>query len=377
MSNLSKENLRQCEAILLEMGLRDRVHCDWLEDLNDGVWHAIIALVLSFLPNLEELRLMTHGMDVEELDYGSPMNYYLADFIKNARILQGNGKRSRFSLAKLATVSTIRGTRRGVNGLRTTHDADDYLKLPSLQTIHVENMLCRPGRLTTNVKTLCLRGGVVYQRLLEEFLYGFKNLRKLHIVICELPDIRPHSADGGSVLPHCLQLENPQRLEELTLIEDLREGGADSPRLGPRLGPGRLHLRPEWQSLHNLIYARIACAYLRPNAREEKICPNILPTSLRFLELTGCDKFALESVLRVLSSISSNSVGQFSLESVVLEFTKEAWASYGSVWPSRVSRGQGTFAEFVRAEAANLRIRCSINIVSNETAENLYSRTCL
>ncbi|CAM6112715.1 unnamed protein product [Calypogeia fissa] len=97
-SELAEEDWKRIRKVVNEASRTEDEAEIWIRALELGRWAAVMALLLSVTPNLEELEIKEwfyHNLDYE----------HLLEALERARVLQDSGEESPFSMSKLRDVS--------------------------------------------------------------------------------------------------------------------------------------------------------------------------------------------------------------------------------------------------------------------------------
>lgn len=202
----------------------------WIDGIESGHWYALVALTLTFTPNIQTLRLSC--LETSFNDHYT--NNSLMDLISRVTELQENRDFDNpLSFRKLTQVSSTinRCAREEANVLR--------FLIPSISKLHLTQVMRDfdfddsffPSRIFPNVKTLQLRDFDIPPTIFDELLTHLPNVESLYMEGQAYPK---HNFNPRSFLASISRWKNT--LRELTIIS------YDDESTGRRLDPNQYAL---------------------------------------------------------------------------------------------------------------------------------------
>ena len=249
----------------------------WLFDLKNKEWESSASLLLSCMPNVEKIQIKEYKQ--------SSLNSF-DRVLQRAATLQSQGSNSPLALSRLTFVHGSFDIWTSLTRLMP------FLRLKSVRTAEFETTFDDSSRCvempTLELENLVLSTVVDGESsLLEGFLSNFKRLKSFRLREDGSRDpyynSNPHTLDEAiSSLKHCL--------EELEIDQHLRV---------PE-DPPWISSLADFQKLSKISLN--AYVLFKPNHKPRRKNIDVLPPTLKTLELFNYDQYAVDQLLQILQS---------------------------------------------------------------------------
>jgi len=350
MSGLTETDRTRIGTAVRAASNSEQTAQQWMGAIESGTWDAIMALVLSMTPNIEDLEF-------ENWSYTNDVYPFIIRFVERAANWQQRAVLlSPFSLSNLRRVSLLYWDTEGGFLLESIIP---FLRLKSLTAFHGHmisghsdgestppTFIANPSTFTT--KELKFSSSVIHHELMVLFLRSFPALERLHYefggACVGYADFEPPRMMAGlEHLKHCLK--------EITIL------GNDA-RCGPELDSypvGSFAAFETLTSIDALATAMIGYGGERTcdGFRESQELVNSVPPTLEALSLRDCHEVLAPHIV----SQASQLVLQKSTRTPALKQLNMGWE--GIVYPDKPrTPGPVVHPGFTKEEAQQLMAEC-------------------